>query len=527
MISPTSALRASALACLAASLGFSQGDPLVSKNLPYVFADKSGFWAFAADGVRFSRIDPSKDPLDIRDGELKIGAGIRGGLARSSTALLFYGYPSSDSSTVGGLAVLTHEGKTAVDTVIFARPAGKSNGITAGVEFSALAQWQDTVVIGAGRGGIAWAKAAPETRGVLASDSLKFSALPAGQDTAVAAIACPRNGACPVAQLSALADKNGEPDSVTALAVDSAADTTWLLIGSQTGLRRGRLGGNVFPAAHLPASKPGSIRIESIFADPAHALLWVFSGSEYFFSSDHGRTFHKPPRIAGLSVAPDSLGSTQTGTQPAAAFAGDSTFVNFNLTDPGLVVFRRDTLLANQGTGELADVLLDKADGLDIGSGEGRLTTLAALPGASGTTLLAGSTFKGVFLRRPGQAWLNVNSLKALKNGLQEIITYPTLFSGTTVDGQPEYVRVGYRLKKDGKVTITVYNYAMEKVKTLVKVARRKGGGSRSEDPNEDRWDGKDASGRYVSVGTYYIRVESSTGESGWGKAIAVHGRSP
>lgn len=519
------AIAAPAALCLAVSLASAQGDPLVSKNIPYVFADKAGFWAFAADGLRFSRIDPSKDPLDIRNGDLKLRGGIRGGLGRSSTALLFFDYASSDTTTVGGLAVLTRDGKPAADSVVFARSAAKSNGITAGAEFSALAQWQDTVIIGAGRAGIALAKAAAEGRGVLGQDSLIFLALPAGADTGVAAVRCARNGICPVAALAAINDKIGEPDSVTALAVDTAADSAWLLIGSQNGLRRGLLGGNAFPAVALPAAKPGAIRVESIFSDPAHALLWVFTGSEYFFSGDHGRTFHKPPRIAGLSVAPDSLGQSQA--KPAAAFADESTFVNLNLDDPGLVAFRRDSLTANQGAGELADVLLDKADGLDIQRGEGRLTSLAALPGATGTTLLAGSTFKGLFLRRPGAGWINVNSLKGLKNGLAEVITYPTLFSGTTVDGQPEYVRVGYRLKKSGKITITVYNYAMEKVKVLVKNAKRTGGGNRSENPAEDRWDGKDASGRYVSVGTYYIHVESDQGESGWGKAIAVHGRSP
>lgn len=525
MITIPEARRALAGICLIASSAWSQGDPLVSKNLPFVFADKAGFWAVASDGLRFSRIDPSKDPLDIRNGTLKISAGIKGGLGRTSTALLFYGYAASDTSTVGGLAVLTRDGKTAADTVKFLRPGGANNNITGGVEFTAVAQWRDTLVVGAGRGGIAYAKAAREGGGVIDQDSLVFAALPAGEDTGAAAIRCPRNGSCSVAGLSAVNDKLGEPEAITALAVDSTPDTTWLLVGTQTGLRRGPLGGKAYPAVSLPAAKSGPIRIESIFSDPSRAQVWVFSGSERFYSSDHGRTFHKPPRQAGLSVSPDSLGQSQA--KPALAFAGDTAFVNLNLADPGLVAFRRDTLLANRGAGDLADVLLDKADGLDIQRSEGRLTTLAALPGASGTTLLAGATFKGIFLRRPGAAWENVNSLKSLKNGLEEVITYPTLFSGTTVDGQPEYVRVGYRLKKDGKVTITVYNYAMEKVKTLVSNARRKGGGNRSEDPNEDRWDGKDSSGRHVSVGTYYILVESDQGEKGWGKAIAVHGRSP
>jgi hypothetical protein len=515
----TLARRALALLCLSASLGAAQSDPLVSKNLPYVFADNAGFWAFAADGLRFSRIDPSKDPLDIRNGQLKLRAGIRGGQGRSSTALLFYGYTSGDT-VVGGLLALTRDGKPAVDSVAFIRPKNP-DGITSGAEFSALVQWKDTLVIGAGRAGIALAKAADVGHGVLASDSLAFRALPAGEDTGVAAVACARNAACPVAGLSGVNDKIGEPDSVSALAVDSASDSAWLLIGTRSGLRRGLLGGNSFPAVALPTAKPGAVRIEAVFAEPSRALLWVFTGSEYFFSGDHGRSFHKPPRISGLSAAPDSLG-TWSGAKPSVAFAGDTSFINLNLENPGLIAFRKDTLLANRGTGDLADVFLDKADGLDIESG--RLTTLASVPGASGTVLMAGSTFNGIYMRK-GSDWSNVNSLKALKNGLQEIITYPTLFSGTTVDGQPEYVRVGYRLKKNGKVTITVYDYAMEKVKTLVKGAKRTGGGNRSENPNEDRWDGKDASGRHVSVGTYYILVESDAGEKGWGKAIAVHGR--
>lgn len=517
---PISARRAFALLCLSVSLGFAQGDPVVSKNLPYVFADDAGFWAFAADGLRFSRIDPAKDPLDIRNGKLTLRAGIRGGLGRSSTALLFYGYTLGDT-TVGGLVTLTRDGKPAAESVSFVRPKA-SNGITAGAEFSALARWEDTLIIGAGRAGIAVATTAPVGRGILAGDTLTFRALPAGEDTGVAAVVCPRNGTCPVSELAVVNDKIGEPDSVSALAVDTAADSTWLLIGTRTGLRRGLLAGNSFPTVDLPTAKPGAVRIEGIFAEPSRGLLWVFTGSEYFFSGDHGRTFHKPPRIAGLSASPDDLGLPQNGTKPAVAFAGDTSFVNLNLKEPGLIVFRKDTLLANQGTGDLADILLDKADGLEIESG--RLTTLAAVPGAGGTVLMAGSTFNGIYLRR-GRAWSNVNSLKALKNGLQEVITYPTLFSGTDIDGQPEYVHVGYRLKKSGKVTITVYNYAMEKVKTLVKDARREGGGGRSEKPNEDRWDGKDASGRHVSVGTYYILVSSDAGEKGWGKAIAVHGR--
>jgi hypothetical protein len=99
------------------------------------------------------------------------------------------------------------------------------------------------------------------------------------------------------------------------------------------------------------------------------------------------------------------------------------------------------------------------------------------------------------------------------------------LFTGETVNGVPEQVQLGYRLKKDGRVTITVFNYAMEKVRTVVRNAPRKGGVARSENPAEDRWDGRDSGGRRVSVGTYYILVESDRSERGFGKALVVRGR--
>src|SRR5207253_2531973 len=130
-------------------------------------------------------------------------------LGRSSTALLFYGYPPTDSSTVGALLVLTEEGKPAVDSVVFTRPSQKANNITSGVEFSAVAQWQDTIIVGAGRGGIALVKASAEGNGVLAKDSLNFTAFPAGSDTGVAAFHCIRNASCSVAQLATINDKIG------------------------------------------------------------------------------------------------------------------------------------------------------------------------------------------------------------------------------------------------------------------------------------------------------------------------------
>ncbi|MCD6024542.1 MAG: hypothetical protein K0Q91_1458, partial [Fibrobacteria bacterium] len=58
-----------------------------------------------------------------------------------------------------------------------------------------------------------------------------------------------------------------------------------------------------------------------------------------------------------------------------------------------------------------------------------------------------------------------------------------------------------------------------------VRNAPRQGGIARSENIGEDRWDGRDSGGRLVSVGTYYVRVESDQGEAAFGKVICVRGR--
>jgi hypothetical protein len=508
---------------------FAQSDPLVSKTLPRIFSDSSQLWAFAEDGVRYSRIDLFSDPVAIRNGDLKFRGPVRGGFGRGASLALFLDYALGDSAVVGGVFSLDRAGKAGLDSLRFKRSI--KNSTTGGAEISALALARDTLIIGGGTAGFSLDHPLAEGKsGVLSGDSLTFRALPESSDTAVNALRCAVNAVCNADSLDALARRVGGLDSIATLAVDaSGPDSAWLLIGTRRGLRRGLLGGALFPPVILPNQGDKAVKVERIVVDAARNLLWVFTGTHYYFSDDHGRSFRVPPKVAGVDADP----AVFTGFNPApeAVIVGDTTYVNFNLDFPGLAAFRKDTVLANAGDDTLGRVLIDEDDSLKVTRGEGRLTSLATVRNNGVTMLAVGSTRKGLFyLKNPSVAasagaWVNINSLKRLQGGLDEVITFPTLFSGVTADGQPEYVNLGYRLKKDGKVTITVYNYAMEKVRTLVKSSPRKGGGSRSENPLEDRWDGKDASGRMVSVGVYYILIESDKGEKGWGKAIAARGR--
>jgi hypothetical protein len=524
--SPGSA-RAGAV-CLAAALAaFGQSDPLISKTIPRLFSAGPVLWAFAEDGSRYSRVDLFSDPVAIRNSDLKLNGPVLGGAGRASSLALFFDYAKNDSMTVAGVLSLDAADKAGLDSLIFKRSSAHNSAVTRGAEITSLALARDTVVLGAGTAGFAVGRALADGKsGVLSGDTLVFRALKEGSDSAREAFRCALNSTCVVDNLDAAAG-NGA-DSVITVAIDSAsADSVWLLLGTKRGLRRGLIGSAVFPQVALPNQAGQAVRVDRVQADSRRSLLWVFTGSHYYFSDDHGRSFRVPPKVSGVEADPASF----TGYNPApeALSVGDTTYVNFNLDFPGLILFRRDTLLANAGTDTLGRVLLDAEDGLNISRGEGRLTSLALVRNGNATALAVGSAGKGLFYRKPATGgagdWTNINSLKRLSGGLDEIITFPTLFTGATAGGEPEYVHLGYRLKQDGRVTITVYNYAMEKVRTLVKDSPRKGGGSRSENSIEDRWDGRDSSGRPVSVGVYYILIESDQGEKGWGKAIAGRGR--
>jgi hypothetical protein len=77
-----------------------------------------------------------------------------------------------------------------------------------------------------------------------------------------------------------------------------------------------------------------------------------------------------------------------------------------------------------------------------------------------------------------------------------------------------------YKLKKDGDVTIKVYDYNMSLVRTVVKGARRNSKTERSTVPSRDVWDGKNEAGRRASPGVYYFKITSTGGDRFLGKVI-------
>ncbi len=508
-----------------------QDDALVSKSITLALADDEFLYAFGDSALHYSRVDLFRDPLDIRTGAITLKYPLLGGVGRSQSVLLYFQAPRTDSLYVSGLVQLHRNGKTGVDSLIIDRPEASRNRINDGVRVSALAVLNaDTLVVAAGRAGFAIATLRAPGAGegpALASDSLNFHTLSAGSDSAVTALGCALNSPCAVDTLAKLANSVGEPDSISALALaPKAGEGVFAIIGTQRGLRRGALGSNFYPPVSLPGVADTSVfPIDAIHASSNGSQIWVFSRTRYFYSDDYGETFRVPPDLASSPFKASEI--TGFNRPPQATFRGDTTFVNFFLDQPGLVAFHRDSIVANAGNG-LAGVLLESDDGLPVNR-QNRISALTSVQRGGAYALIVGTTAQGLFYRRSGGGynddWKNENKLRQVSGSLREVITFPTLFTGRTPEGDVEYVNIGYKLEKDARVTITVYNYAMEKVKEVVRNAPRRGGGNRSENQNEDRWDGRDRSGRFVSVGTYYLLVETDRGEKGWGKALVVRGR--
>ena len=493
--------------------------PLVSKSIPLVLSVGSEVFAFSdiSNGQSFSRVNLFQNPPTVQNGSWPWAGGAENGVSRPHSLLLLSDIAVSDTTHVARVVSLFPTGKFSLsDSLTLPLPGGNTSALVNGTAFTALAVWRNTAILGFGRLGIATVPLTPDTSdSVLTGSTVTFSALPSPSGSSQGILTCSWNQAC---RVDTVTPPSGTLDSVVALAVDSSApDSIWLLIATQSGLRRGLLGGQTFPYVSLPGAS--NTAVQNIYAQPDHALLWVFTGkddSSFFFSGDHGQSFHTPPVVAGL-FSPDSI--TGFVTPPQAISFGETTYVNFNLARPGLVAFNRDTILDTHVGSGLDGVLLDADDSLGID--EGSLTSLAIADTGNQSVLALGSTFNGIFYRRldlPGKTFTDLNRLSVLQNSLNQVITYPTVFATTPT-------HIGYRLAKSGNVTITVFNYAMEKVRVIVKNAPRFGGIARSENQVEDQWDGKDASGRFVSVGTYYILVESDQGEHGFGKAVYVGAR--
>ncbi len=110
-----------------------------------------------------------------------------------------------------------------------------------------------------------------------------------------------------------------------------------------------------------------------------------------------------------------------------------------------------------------------------------------------------------------GSQWKILRAWQTLAAGAGTYV-YPNPFSPAA-----GVCRVHYRMEGGSTVSIKIFNFAMEPVRTLVNKASRAGGGELDE-----IWDGKDDNGRVASNQLYYVRVQIDDRDPLWGKVILL-----
>jgi hypothetical protein len=145
--------------------------------------------------------------------------------------------------------------------------------------------------------------------------------------------------------------------------------------------------------------------------------------------------------------------------------------------------------------------------------------------GNSGTLAVAATT--GLYVCESAEplsggvcdAFTLVSEVRAVKQG--EAYALPGIMRNSS-DGRYDKCVFVYRLKKDGNVTIKVYDYRMSLVKTVIKGEDRRAyaDGTRSTIPSRDAWDGTNEAGKRAWPGVYYFKITSSGGDRLFGKVI-------
>jgi hypothetical protein len=99
---------------------------------------------------------------------------------------------------------------------------------------------------------------------------------------------------------------------------------------------------------------------------------------------------------------------------------------------------------------------------------------------------------------------------------LDSYFAYPVPFSPVS----QSYVYFNYPMPQTGYVTIEIYDFAMNLVKTVVNNQPRQGGEDIAY--STDYWDGRNGRGDVVAAGIYYFKVETSNGDINWGKLAII-----
>lgn len=132
----------------------------------------------------------------------------------------------------------------------------------------------------------------------------------------------------------------------------------------------------------------------------------------------------------------------------------------------------------------------------------------------SSVTLINGEVWAGnadglVWSRDNGESW------DVFRTAAPGAYAYPSPFSPLVETGQP--LRIHYKPDKAGRVTIKIYDFAMNLVTTLVEDNPVVG-----EYQDSPVWNGRNDKGDIVANGVYFFKIEAPGGQVEWGKLVVL-----
>ncbi len=159
---------------------------------------------------------------------------------------------------------------------------------------------------------------------------------------------------------------------------------------------------------------------------------------------------------------------------------------------------------------------------VDVETGEGiyTLDILSAGVGLDGT-LWVGSRDGLVRSLDNGATWKIYRAFQTPgENGTPRTYAYPNPFSPLQHNqiGESGYVRFQYKLLHSAQVTVRVYDFGMNLVKTVVEGKNRYNPGDYSE-----VWDGRNELGDRVANGVYFYQIVLTGEDPLWGKVMVVN----
>lgn len=77
--------------------------------------------------------------------------------------------------------------------------------------------------------------------------------------------------------------------------------------------------------------------------------------------------------------------------------------------------------------------------------------------------------------------------------------------------------RIHYAPKQNGKITVKIYDFALNLVATLINNQFRQAGIE-----YDEIWDSRNKDGKIVANGVYFFKVEAEGGQKEWGKVAVI-----